>query len=1471
MGVDGDFRLRRAAGIQALIPDRVVGRGREVILDASASNSVDEIVSYEWDLDNDGEYDDATGVRVPRVFNQLGQFLIHVRVRDSAGREDTDSATITVIPDVDLTIASVAIEPAQGLKDGTPTTLKAVIRNDGTEATPSGFYVRFFAGGRFVGERFVSSLTANGQAEAAVPWRARGGTTQLEAVADVYSHFLETDETNNRNFLNIPAIPPADLAVTELSITPSENLVDGQEVQVTVTVTNQGADTLNDFTVRLLVDGGFFGERAVTGGLQSEQSQTIQLPFHIRARQRTIQAIVDAGDHVGESDEANNTRQLNLPDIPPPDLTVSDLAIVPAENLTQGQTVTLRATVRNNGATTLVPFRVDFRVAGETLTQSIAGLQSGQSTVVEALWVAKAGRHTLQVVADATRIISETNEDNNAAELALPEITAPDLVVAQLTLNPATGFFSGDTVTVAATVQIAGSGRLTSPIPVVLLGNGQRVGVRQLDAGLSAGQSVTLAFSWRVLPGVHTLRVVADPDNILPEPDETNNAAEQSVPEVPAPDLALAVALVPESPFTGQTFLVRGQVRNDGAATRLPFQVVAEALDANNHALAIKSKAFPGGLPSKGTADMEFSFSRLFEMKTVRVRVMFQDAIPDANPNNDEAVFPLPDVPPPDYAITGIDVQLPPTIGYGQVVQFRITLTNRGGSYRLPMDYPAGLPIAVFLNAQKLVTVFVGGLDSNVSTTVTFNWVIDRPVTNPVVKVVFDPDRKVPDADRTNDEFQTTVNMVVQQVDLTATGVRIVPENVPAGQSARVEAIIRKIAGADYTGRVPVGAFVNGVSLGIQTPILSRTDSSPEATVFFGWTIVAGDARQVRVVVDPRNELSESDETNNTLETTINYPTAAPDFVVASVTFEPQTGVQQGDLVRFTVAIRNAGTGAWAAGVNVRVSFNTGFVRTFQLDNFAPGETKTLTFDWSAAPGSDHLLMVEVDPEGQVVESDESNNSLNQSLALTVAPRPILQLNLSDLPSLVGPGDQLTLRWELTNRGATEGQAVLQLSGLPEGWAQVEPAAGIVPANGRLTGQVVITVPTNFAQAQTFTITLQAQVGAMTATAQRNLRVETQPVISDLSPANNQRMGGTTVTFTWRTQIVSSSEVFIKRPIDPDYQRFEGDLGTFHRVVASGLRRNSSYQFFVRSVGTGGESRSEERRIFITNAVTFSQPEYAAEVRRDYDQRLSIRVLNTDTRPHNIKVELVDNPYQDAPAGLIGEGTFDEPALLNPGASLRVIFAAHFQDARQSNYTFRVRVKTVGEPELLTDEAIVRMQVCQTQADVRIEQIAEDPVTLVKTFRATNVGSEPATDVTIRPSDLMSGQVGMQPLIQHAYLAPGQSIEFRVFPLLLPPGFRPFNPSNVINAGLLLESHPGVLLLGKSFLLTFTCGLTEWRLGLCRIWCLTECFTSASRRKRCSLQMVPELLHLGCNQGRCASYHPQRPVRFLTVCKRGQP
>ncbi len=77
-----------------------------------ASESVDpdgNIKDYEWDLDNDGEFDDATGVKTKHEFTKIGKYTVALRVTSSTGefnvaekeidakKEESPQAKISVI------------------------------------------------------------------------------------------------------------------------------------------------------------------------------------------------------------------------------------------------------------------------------------------------------------------------------------------------------------------------------------------------------------------------------------------------------------------------------------------------------------------------------------------------------------------------------------------------------------------------------------------------------------------------------------------------------------------------------------------------------------------------------------------------------------------------------------------------------------------------------------------------------------------------------------------------------------------------------------------------------------------------------------------------------------------------------------------------------------------------------------------------------------------------------------------------------------------------------------------------------------------------------------------------------------------------------------------------------------------------------------------------------------------------------
>ena len=97
-------RLVRDAGEEPNVPPTAEAGGpysgeqdRLITLDGSASSDPDgTVVRHDWDLDNNGTYDDAHGPTATFTATQTGTFTIGLVVYDDDDAQDTDTATVTV-------------------------------------------------------------------------------------------------------------------------------------------------------------------------------------------------------------------------------------------------------------------------------------------------------------------------------------------------------------------------------------------------------------------------------------------------------------------------------------------------------------------------------------------------------------------------------------------------------------------------------------------------------------------------------------------------------------------------------------------------------------------------------------------------------------------------------------------------------------------------------------------------------------------------------------------------------------------------------------------------------------------------------------------------------------------------------------------------------------------------------------------------------------------------------------------------------------------------------------------------------------------------------------------------------------------------------------------------------------------------------------------------------------------------------
>ena len=90
-------------------PEQVVSKGQPVLLNASRSASIGgEIISYEWDLDNDGTYDVNVDspVYVYDGWSEIGVHTVGLQVTNDLGNRGTDKTKINVISPFDINISA---------------------------------------------------------------------------------------------------------------------------------------------------------------------------------------------------------------------------------------------------------------------------------------------------------------------------------------------------------------------------------------------------------------------------------------------------------------------------------------------------------------------------------------------------------------------------------------------------------------------------------------------------------------------------------------------------------------------------------------------------------------------------------------------------------------------------------------------------------------------------------------------------------------------------------------------------------------------------------------------------------------------------------------------------------------------------------------------------------------------------------------------------------------------------------------------------------------------------------------------------------------------------------------------------------------------------------------------------------------------------------------------------------------------
>nr|WP_054698963.1 CARDB domain-containing protein [Desulfosarcina cetonica] len=264
-----------------------------------------------------------------------------------------------------------------------------------------------------------------------------------------------------------------ELHPTAVSWSPEANISNGQQVSITATITNTGADASGSILVDFQIDGTSIGTMiidATESAFSGMETRDVSIDWIAETGQHTLSVVVDSAGAVEETDETNNSLSMILPEVtesPMVDLSVNSVNAPSDTTFKIGEETILTAVVQNNGEQSLaLTFTVEFFVDGTSIGSETIGayepeLGTGETVSVVHSWTpVHGGDHTISVTVDSGNDVAETDETNNSLDATL-HVEAVDLVVAAISWEPAADLEDGQDVTFTARIRNDGSDALT--------------------------------------------------------------------------------------------------------------------------------------------------------------------------------------------------------------------------------------------------------------------------------------------------------------------------------------------------------------------------------------------------------------------------------------------------------------------------------------------------------------------------------------------------------------------------------------------------------------------------------------------------------------------------------------------------------------------------------------------------------------------------------------------------------------------------------------------------------------------------------------------------------------------------------------------------------------------------------------------------------------------------------------------------
>ncbi len=540
------------------------------------------------------------------------------------------------------------------------------------------------------------------------------GERLLRVVVDPSNFVPETDETDNRVTVSLTVRPDTmpNLVVQSgnIGFLPP-NPVQGDPVTLTVTILNQGSTPANDVLVQFVDTTGGGAEpidaKQTITTIPPGGSATAQVTYDTTGKpgERRIRVVADPHMLIMETSESDNEAVgvLRVAAAPLPNLVVrpNTIGFSNAEPA-PGEPVTVTATILNNGTAPATNVVVQFMDASNNgavpiaANQVISDIPPGGAAVVQITYDT-AGRfddRRIQVIIDPNNLVVESDENDNRAMATLTVQTpaAPNLVIrsAQIGFDPPEASAEG-TITVYATIRNDGDAAV-GQVPVQFLdvtdGGSVPIGEIQTLSGIVPGGSGMVQVAYNVPPGGdREIQVVVDPNNTIPESNENDNSATETLERSAEGQANLVITeenirFSPATPTEGDTVTVRAVILNSGAADAQDVVVLFSDTTGDGN-LPIGPQQVIPSIRAGSSAVLEVTYATQGKAgsRTIAVTVDPNNFVPESREtdNNAEATLEVLTPAMPNLVVTSGNVNFsPPAPTQGQDTTIRAVVFNHG-------------------------------------------------------------------------------------------------------------------------------------------------------------------------------------------------------------------------------------------------------------------------------------------------------------------------------------------------------------------------------------------------------------------------------------------------------------------------------------------------------------------------------------------------------------------------------------------------------------------------------------------------------------------------------------------------------------------------------------------------------------------------------------------------------------------------